>query len=156
MTKSTNRSRGGLSPSRGPGRGLPAHTRVYARPRVALEGWPHPARAQRPRPVYAARRMTPTAAPSRQLGTPHLGITSIYLQGIDTREIVDAVHHRRPPVISASAGLRPLDTREGTLTRRITRPSAVTNLETHYRNALSGSQCVRKGSRSTAARATVS
>ena len=32
--------------------------------------------------------------------------TSIYLQGIDTREIVDTVHHRRPPVIPASAGLR--------------------------------------------------
>jgi site-specific recombinase XerD len=42
-----------------------------------------------------------------QLGHDHLGITSIYLQGIDTREIVDTVHHRRPPVIPASAGLRP-------------------------------------------------
>ena len=41
----------------------------------------------------------------RQLGHAHLGITSIYLQGIDTREIVDTVHHRRPPVIPASAGL---------------------------------------------------
>jgi site-specific recombinase XerD len=36
----------------------------------------------------------------------HLGITSIYLQGIDTREIVDTVHHRRSPVIPATAGLR--------------------------------------------------
>jgi hypothetical protein len=43
----------------------------------------------------------------RQLGHAHLGITSIYLQGIDTREIIDSVHHRRPPVIPASAGLRP-------------------------------------------------
>jgi integrase len=43
----------------------------------------------------------------RQLGHAHLGITSIYLQGIDTREIVDTVNHRRPPVIPASAGLRP-------------------------------------------------
>jgi site-specific recombinase XerD len=43
----------------------------------------------------------------RQLGHAHLGITSIYHQGIDTREIVETVHHRRPPVISASAGLRP-------------------------------------------------
>jgi integrase len=42
-----------------------------------------------------------------QLGHTHLGITSIYLQGIDTREIVDTVHRRRPPVIPASAGLRP-------------------------------------------------
>jgi integrase-like protein len=40
----------------------------------------------------------------RQLGHAHLGITSIYLQGIDTREIVETVHHRRPPVIPASAG----------------------------------------------------
>jgi hypothetical protein len=37
----------------------------------------------------------------------HLGITSIYLQGIDAREIAETVHHRRPPVIPASAGLRP-------------------------------------------------
>jgi integrase/recombinase XerD len=43
----------------------------------------------------------------RQLGHAHLGITSIYLQRIVTREIVDTVHHRRPPVIPASAGLRP-------------------------------------------------
>jgi hypothetical protein len=42
----------------------------------------------------------------RQLGQAHLGITSIYLQGINTQEIVDTVHHRRPPVIPASAGLR--------------------------------------------------
>lgn len=34
----------------------------------------------------------------RQLGHyAHLGIMSIHLQGIDTREIVDTVHHRRPP-----------------------------------------------------------
>jgi hypothetical protein len=29
MTKRTKRWRGGLSPSRGPGRGLPAQTQVY-------------------------------------------------------------------------------------------------------------------------------
>jgi integrase/recombinase XerD len=43
----------------------------------------------------------------RQLGHAHLGITSIHLQGIDTRKIVDTIHHRRPPVISATAGIRP-------------------------------------------------
>jgi len=43
----------------------------------------------------------------RQRGQANVGITSIYLEGIDTREIVDTVHHRRPPVIPASAGLRP-------------------------------------------------
>ena len=44
----------------------------------------------------------------RQLGHyAHLGITSIYLQGIDNAEIIDAaVHHRPAPVIPASAGLR--------------------------------------------------
>lgn len=36
----SNRSRGGLSPSRGPGRGLSAHKRVYFRPSVASDGWP--------------------------------------------------------------------------------------------------------------------
>ena len=41
------------------------------------------------------RRLGP--AVQRQLGHAHLGITSIYLQGIDTRKIVDTVHHRRPP-----------------------------------------------------------
>ena len=42
----------------------------------------------------------------RRLGHANLGITSIYLQGIDSGEIIDAVHSRRAPVISASAGLR--------------------------------------------------
>ena len=58
-----------------------------------------------------AIEMAPEGIPlpiiQRQLGGAHLGITSIYLQEIDTREIVDTVHHRRPPVIPASAGLRP-------------------------------------------------
>ena len=41
----------------------------------------------------------------RQLGHANLGTTSIYLQGIDTEEIIAAVHGRRPPVMPASAGL---------------------------------------------------
>jgi len=41
----------------------------------------------------------------RQLGHVNLGITSVYLDGIDTTEIIDTVHNRRPPMISASAGL---------------------------------------------------
>lgn len=40
-----------------------------------------------------------------QLGHVNLGITSVYLDGIDTAEIIDTVDNRRPPVISASAGL---------------------------------------------------
>jgi integrase len=35
-----------------------------------------------------------------------LGTTSIYLQGIDTEEIIAAVHTRRAPMMSATAGLR--------------------------------------------------
>lgn len=41
----------------------------------------------------------------RQLGHSNLGITSIYLQGIDSAEIIDTVHARRAPMISASSGL---------------------------------------------------
>jgi site-specific recombinase XerD len=42
----------------------------------------------------------------RQLGHANLGTTSIYLQGIDPEEIITAVHARRAPMMSASAGLR--------------------------------------------------
>jgi site-specific recombinase XerD len=41
----------------------------------------------------------------RQLGHSNLGTTSIYLQGIDTEEIINAVHSRRAPMMSATAGL---------------------------------------------------
>jgi site-specific recombinase XerD len=42
----------------------------------------------------------------RQLGHSNLGITSIYLQGIDNAEIIDAVHARRPPMIQVRTSLR--------------------------------------------------
>ena len=42
----------------------------------------------------------------RQLGHTDLGVTSIYLQGIDNAEIINAVHQRRPPMMPASAGLQ--------------------------------------------------
>ena len=42
----------------------------------------------------------------RQLGHAHLGVTSTYLQGIDTSEIINTIHARRAPMIPASAGLR--------------------------------------------------
>ncbi len=42
----------------------------------------------------------------RQLGHANLGTTSIYLQGIDTEEIIATVHARRAPMIPASTGLR--------------------------------------------------
>jgi len=36
----------------------------------------------------------------------HLGVTSTYLQGIDTTEIINTIHARKPPTIPASAGLQ--------------------------------------------------
>jgi site-specific recombinase XerD len=41
----------------------------------------------------------------RQLGHTNLGTTSIYLQGIDTEEIIATVHARKAPLMPASAGL---------------------------------------------------
>jgi integrase/recombinase XerD len=42
----------------------------------------------------------------RQLGHSNLGITSVYLQGIDNAEIIEAVHARRAPMIPVGATLR--------------------------------------------------
>jgi integrase/recombinase XerD len=55
--------------------------------------------------VEMAREGVPLMVIQRQLGHANLGITSIYLQGIDNAEIIDTVHHRAAPVIPASAGL---------------------------------------------------
>jgi site-specific recombinase XerD len=53
-----------------------------------------------------AREGVPLNIIQRQLGHVNLGTTSIYLQGIDPEEIINAVHMRRAPMMSASAGLR--------------------------------------------------
>jgi site-specific recombinase XerD len=53
-----------------------------------------------------AREGVPLNIIQRQLGHANLGTTSIYLQGIDPEEIIAAVHARRAPMMSASAGLR--------------------------------------------------
>jgi site-specific recombinase XerD len=50
----------------------------------------------------------PLVVVQRQLGHANLGITSIYLQGIDSSEIIDTVHARPAPTISATAGLSQL------------------------------------------------
>jgi site-specific recombinase XerD len=42
----------------------------------------------------------------RQLGHTNLGVTSIYLQGIDNAEIIATVHARKAPMIPASTRLR--------------------------------------------------
>jgi integrase len=56
--------------------------------------------------VEMAHEGVPLVVIQRQLGHANLGITSIYLQGIDSSEIVETVHGRPSPTISASAGLR--------------------------------------------------
>jgi site-specific recombinase XerD len=53
-----------------------------------------------------AHEGVPLVVIQRQLGHANLGITSIYLQGIDSSEIIHTVHSRPGPVISATAGLR--------------------------------------------------
>ncbi|HEV3322722.1 MAG TPA: tyrosine-type recombinase/integrase [Solirubrobacteraceae bacterium] len=56
--------------------------------------------------VERAREGVPLNIIQRQLGHVNLGTTSIYLQGIDTEEIIAAVNSRRAPMMPASAGLR--------------------------------------------------
>ena len=52
-----------------------------------------------------AHEGVPLVVIQRQLGHANLGITSIYLQGIDSSEIIDTVHGRPSPTVSATAGL---------------------------------------------------
>ena len=56
--------------------------------------------------VEMAREGVPLNVIQRQLGHVNLGITSVYLQGIDNAEIVATIHARRPPVVSATSVLR--------------------------------------------------
>ena len=46
-----------------------------------------------------AREGVPLVVIQRQLGHSNLGITSVYLQGIDNAEIIETVHARRAPMI---------------------------------------------------------
>ena len=56
--------------------------------------------------VEMAREGVPLIVIQRQLGHSDLGITSIYLQGIDNAEIIDTVHARRAPMIRVSTSLQ--------------------------------------------------
>ena len=53
-----------------------------------------------------AHEGVPLIVIQRQLGHSNLGITSIYLQGIDSAEIIEAVHARRAPMVPVSASLQ--------------------------------------------------
>jgi site-specific recombinase XerD len=56
--------------------------------------------------VEMAREGVPLTVVQRQLGHANLGVTSIYLQGIDNSEIINTVFARPAPTLPASAGLR--------------------------------------------------
>jgi integrase len=58
------------------------------------------------RAVELAREGVALNVIQRQLGHANLGTTRIYLQGIDTEEIIATVHARRAPMMSATAGLQ--------------------------------------------------
>lgn len=55
--------------------------------------------------VEMAREGVPLNVIQRQLGHANLGVTSVYLQGIDTAEIIETVRSRQAPVIPAAAAL---------------------------------------------------
>jgi len=96
----------------GPTRGRPwssANVRVEFRRLAAQAGIRRrfaPHQLRHAHAVELAREGVPLNVIQRQLGHVSLGTTSIYLQGIDTEEIIATVHARRAPMMSASAGLR--------------------------------------------------
>jgi site-specific recombinase XerD len=96
----------------GPTRGRPwssANVRVEFRRLAARAGIRRrfaPHQLRHAHAVELAREGVALNVIQRQLGHANLGTTSIYLQGIDTEEIIAAVHARRAPMMSATAGLR--------------------------------------------------
>jgi integrase len=56
--------------------------------------------------VEMAREGVPLIVIQRQLGHSNLGITSVYLQGIDSGEIIETVHARRAPMMPVSVSLQ--------------------------------------------------
>jgi site-specific recombinase XerD len=96
----------------GPTRGRPwssAAVRVEFRRTAALAGVRRrfaPHQLRHAHAVELAREGVALNIIQRQLGHANLGTTSIYLQGIDTEEIIATVHARRAPMMSATAGLQ--------------------------------------------------
>jgi site-specific recombinase XerD len=96
----------------GPTRGRPwspAAARADLRRVAATAGVRRRSAPHQPRHAHAvemAHEGVPLLVIQRQLGHSNLGITSIYLQGIDNAEIIDAVHGRRAPMVPASVSLR--------------------------------------------------
>ena len=68
--------------------------------------------------VEMAREGVPLNVIQRQLGHANLGITSVYLQGIDNSEIINTVYARPAPMLPASAGLRSSSSSEAAVAGR--------------------------------------
>jgi hypothetical protein len=68
-----------------------------------------PTSAQAPAPARARgrarREVVLLPVIQRQLGHTYLSTTSLHLQGINTEEIISAIHARRAPMMHVSAGL---------------------------------------------------
>jgi len=79
---------------------MAARSEDLGRPRFA----PHQLRHAHA--VEMAHEGAPLIVIQRQLGHSNVGITSIYLPGIDNAEIIDAVHGRRAPMVPVSASRR--------------------------------------------------
>jgi len=97
---------------RGPTRGRPcsaAGVRVQLRNAAVTAGVRRrfaPHQLRHAHAVEMPREGVPLVVIQRQLGHADLGVTSVYLRGIDNTEIVHAVHERPAPMIPAANGLR--------------------------------------------------
>ena len=91
------------------GRGLSsAAARAELRHTAEAAGVPRrfaPHRLRHAHAVELAHEGVPLVVIQRQLGHTNFGITSIYLQGIDNAEFIEAVHARRAPMLPVTATL---------------------------------------------------
>jgi integrase len=93
----------------GPTRGRPwsaAAARTELRHEAGVRRRFAPHQLRHAHAVEMAREGVPLIVIQRQLGHTNLGITSIYLQGIDNAEIIDTVHARRAPMVPVHSSLR--------------------------------------------------
>ncbi|WP_326924440.1 site-specific integrase [Capillimicrobium parvum] len=92
---------------RGDANGQPApHAPSCATPpRAPVSASASPHQLRHAHAVEMGREGVPLIVIQRQLGHTNLGITSIYLQGIDSTEIFDTVHARRAAMIPVEATL---------------------------------------------------
>ena len=93
-----SRAGGSVADRRSPSR-APQRRRARSRPSALCAAPIAPHTRDRTRPEGV-----PINIIQCQLGHSDLGVTSVYLHGIDAAEIIDTVHRRRPPMIPATIG----------------------------------------------------